>query len=138
MGIIRQVVEARAELLQQLDSHPDRSTIMIDYQCKAMFSHPYRSIMINHHCKAMFRWFRSDLEPLYKEAVGEVAAFVGAQPDNIVIIMITMVLMTMIIMMIMMIMIIMIRVMIMWIKVITVRSPTSLTHCTMAKFQWEM
>jgi len=49
----RQVLEARAKMLQQLDSHPDR-------------------------------WFRSDLEPLYKEALGEVAEFVGAQPDNIV------------------------------------------------------
>ena len=75
-GMIRQVLESRAKLLQQLDHHPDRST---------SYNYPYRSIMTNYD---KTRWFRSDLEPLYKEAVGEVADFVGAQPDNIVIFMI--------------------------------------------------
>ena len=50
----------------------------------------------------MSRWFRSVLEPLYKEAVGELAEFVGAQPDNIVIIM--MMMMNIIIMMFMILM----------------------------------
>ena len=58
----------------------------------------------------MSRWFRSDLEPLYEEAVGEVAQFVGAQPDNIVIIMMMMMLMMITI-------IIMIIMIILWIKV---------------------
>ena len=45
----------------------------------------------------MSRWFRSVLEPLYKEAVGEVAEFVGAQPDNIVIIMMMIIIMIIVI-----------------------------------------
>ena len=53
------------------------------------------------------RWFRSDLEPLYKEAVGEVADFVGAQPDNIVISMIMIISIMIIMMMIMMMVVIM-------------------------------
>ena len=61
----------------------------------------------------MSRWFRSVLEPLYKEAVGEVAEFVGAQPDNIVIMMMMMMMMMMIMIIIMIIMTIM------WIKVIS-------------------
>ena len=32
----------------------------------------------------MKRWFRSDLEPLYKEAVGQVADFVGADHEDLV------------------------------------------------------
>ena len=55
------------------------------------------------------------MEPLYKEAMGEVAHFVGAQPDNIVIIIIMMM--------------IMVILMIMWITVkITMRLLTLLAH----------
>ena len=58
------------------------------------------------------------MEPLYKEAVREVAEFVGAQSDNIVIFMI-----------IVMIMMIMVILMIMWITVmITIRLLTLLAH----------
>ena len=93
--MIRQVLESRAKLLQQLDHHPDRST---------SYNYPYRSIMTNYD---KTRWFRSDLEPLYKEAVGEVADFVGAQPDNIVISMIMIIGIMIIMMMIMMMVVIM-------------------------------
>ena len=38
------------------------------------------------------------MEPLYKEALGEVANFVGAQPDNIVIVMILIMIIMMMVM----------------------------------------
>ena len=89
------------------------------------------NIIIN---KTMHRWFRSDLEPLYKEAVREVAEFVGAQSDNIVIFMI-----------IVMIMMIMVILMIMWITVmITMRLLTLLAHLSIlwfvvfVRFLWQM
>ena len=47
------------------------------------------------------------MEPLYKEAVGEVADFVGAQPDNIVISMIMIIGIMIIMIMIMMMVVIM-------------------------------
>ena len=84
ISLVRQVIEERAKLLQQLDSHPDRLTVK-DHMIIIILAPP------DNDQHTTLRWFRSDLEPLYKEAVEEVAAFVGAQPDNIVIIVIFMI-----------------------------------------------